>query len=99
MYSIIILSLLFIQALSYNRYIINKNNLQFNNHKTNSFYLKTTLSATKQSWFNKAIVGTLAAIQIIVPTVAFNPSPSLADSIPLVGTKAPDFTLPSNAGY
>lgn len=50
-------------------------------------------------WFNKSVlIGTLAAIQIILPTVAFNPSPSFADNIPLVGTQAPDFTLPSNAG-
>jgi len=52
----------------------------------------------QQPWINKAIIGTLVAIQIIVPTISFNPSLSLADSIPLIGTKAPDFSLPSNEG-
>ena len=47
---------------------------------------------------NKAIIGAFVAFQIIIPTLILNPSTSLADAIPLVGTKAPDFSLPSNAG-
>jgi len=52
----------------------------------------------KQPWLNKAVIGAFVAFQIIIPTVISNPSTSLADAIPLVGTKAPDFSLPSNAG-
>ena len=52
----------------------------------------------KQPWLNKAIIGIFVAFQIFIPTVTLNPSISLADAIPLVGTKAPDFSLPSNAG-
>jgi len=88
-----------------NKNIISSKILPFSSSSSLSSSLSSSSSSSsssskgyKQPWLNKAIIGVFVAFQIIIPTVTLNPSISLADTIPLVGTKAPDFSLPSNAG-
>jgi len=81
-----------------NKDIISNKNLPSLSSSSSLSSPPSSAKRLKQPWLNKAVIGAFVAFQIIIPTVILNPSTSLADAIPLVGTKAPDFSLPSNAG-